>query len=108
MNKIDIAQRELDTLSEFSGTKHEVDNLIKEKNIYLENIKMIDKNIELHQQYIINYENNISNQMVIDAINKEIESLKNNCDEHQKNISDIKKKYLKQKIFYQIIKKKLI
>ncbi|AFX92764.1 putative hydrolase [Megavirus courdo11] len=92
MNKIDIAQRELDTLSEFSGTKHEVDNLIREKNIYLENIKMIDKNIELHQQYIINYENNTSNQMVIDTINKEIESLKNNCDEHQKKISDIKKK----------------
>nr|AEX62561.1 uncharacterized hydrolase [Moumouvirus Monve] len=91
LKNIDIAQKELDALSEFSGTKKEVENLKNERNIHEEKIKMIDNQLELYNQYINNNESNKNIQNEIDIISNEITSLQEICDNHQKMIIEFKK-----------------
>ncbi|AGC02121.1 putative DNA repair protein [Acanthamoeba polyphaga moumouvirus] len=91
LKNIDIAQKELDALSEFSGTKKEVENLKNERNIHEEKIKMIDNQLELYNQYINNNESNKNIQNEIDIISNEITSLQEICDNHQKMIIELKK-----------------
>ncbi|AGF85136.1 DNA repair protein [Moumouvirus goulette] len=89
--KIDIAQKELDALSEFSGTKKEVENLKNEKNIYEEKIKIINNQLELYNHYINNLESNKNIQKEIDILNQEIKSLQEVCENNQKTITELRK-----------------
>ncbi len=74
-DKISSAEKELQELSEFSGTKKEIDNLILEKKILKEKIKMSHIKISEYEEY---QNHQISNK----KIQKEIDNLQILIDEN--------------------------
>jgi DNA repair exonuclease SbcCD ATPase subunit/DNA repair exonuclease SbcCD nuclease subunit len=107
--KITKAEEEYDSLSEFTGTKKEIDNLRQEKKLLDEKIKLLENKIEDTQNNLVSSETNKKIQKEIDVLQKiidnqleanekrqtEIKNLKNKISTHE-NMIDNHKKQIKE------------
>lgn len=71
--KIKKAEAELDSLSEFKGTKKEIENLKQEKKLLQEKIILLEDKINEHEDIKKNLESNNDIQTEIDALQTEID-----------------------------------
>lgn len=92
-NKISKAEEELDALSEFNGTKKEVDNLKREKNLLDDKISIINQKLEDFDVYQKHAIENHRLQIEIDQLQNSISQIM----EETKNLT-IQMKDLKHKI----------
>ena len=95
--KIRRAESELDTLSEFSGTKKEIDNLKQEKKLLLEKNKILDNKALDITNYLTNVENNKIQQDKIDKFQINIDRIQKIVDELADKQKNKNKKILDNK-----------
>ncbi|XWV24687.1 putative DNA repair protein [Tupanvirus deep ocean] len=111
MKKIRIAEEELDSLSEFRGTKKEIDNLNQEKKLLQDKINILENKLNDIDTYQKHLESNLVIQKQIDElqliidkqteeskkINKLMKDIKNKISECENIISDHKKQIKESK-----------
>ena len=72
LKEISAAEKELDTLSEFRGTKKEIDNLKQEKKVLEDKIKLCQRSIQAEEEQVSALESNNSIQKEIDTLQEKI------------------------------------
>lgn len=92
MKQIKLLEKELDTLAEFHGTKKEIENLNREKNLMEEKIKMVDEKISEIQTYLENAEANKIFQSKIDDLQKVIDEKMENFKKTEVRVKELKQR----------------
>ena len=93
--KISKAEAELDTLSEFSGTKKEIDNLEQEKKLLTEKIKILENKIEEIKKNLEHLESNEKIQIEINNVQKKIDEQTKMNEKMTSEIRNLKNRILK-------------
>ncbi|BCS83355.1 putative DNA repair protein [Cotonvirus japonicus] len=88
--KINKAQQELDALSEFSGTKREINNLLQEKNILQEKIKLLESKIKEIKCIECGIESNNIIQLKIDKVQQDIDLIIDSQKNESKKLDQLR------------------
>lgn len=91
-NKISKAEEEMDALSEFNGTKQEVDNLKREKNLLNDKISIINKKLEDYNIYQKHAVENDKLQIEIDQLQDSISQIMEETKKLNIQMKDLKSK----------------
>lgn len=93
--QISRAEKELDSLMEYNGTKKEIDNLKQEKKLLLEEKMLSENKIKEISNYSKQEENNKLIQESIDSLSKDISDLVNSIERKTERINEIKNRIKK-------------